>query len=62
MTLTGAPEADLQGSSFLPLQEWLKHGERGEGHVFYVFAGASIVALLAIGRAFKVYEDVADRD
>jgi hypothetical protein len=48
-----------QGSSFLPLQQWLKHGDQGEGHIFYVFAGASIVALLAIGRAYRVYETVS---
>ena len=49
-------DIDAQGSSFLPVQQWLKHGNEGEGYIFYIFAGASLVAFLDIGRACRVYE------
>jgi hypothetical protein len=46
----------VQGSSFLPLQQSLKKGERGEGNVFYVFSAASLVAGLAILTSYRLYD------
>jgi len=52
----GGDETDQQGSIFLPLQQALKHGEKGEGNVFFVFAGASAVALMGIWTAYRLHD------
>jgi hypothetical protein len=55
-TSTSSNSADMQGSVFLPLQQWLKNGDEGEGYIFFVFAVASVVAFIGISRACSVYE------
>ncbi|KAI9637137.1 putative vacuolar membrane protein [Dioszegia hungarica] len=43
------------GSVFLPLQQYLSHGDQGEGNIFYVFSAASLVACLAIWTSYWLY-------
>jgi SP family facilitated glucose transporter-like MFS transporter 3 len=42
------------GQSFLPLRNWLAGGDtEHEGRVFYVFAGAFGVSMLAFARVYR---------
>lgn len=50
----------MQGAVFLPLQQALKHGTKGEGNVFFVFTAASAVAFLSIWGTFRLYERVSE--
>ncbi|KAK1923400.1 putative vacuolar membrane protein [Papiliotrema laurentii] len=47
------------GAAFLPIQQALKRGDRGEGNVFFVFAGASALAFALIWAAYKLYDRAA---
>ncbi|ORY27082.1 putative vacuolar membrane protein [Naematelia encephala] len=42
------------GSSFLPLQQALMHGDQGEGNVFFFFAATSALAVVSIWTTFKL--------
>ncbi|WVQ82698.1 hypothetical protein IAT38_004830 [Cryptococcus sp. DSM 104549] len=47
------------GAAFLPLQEWMSGGkDSGEGNIFFLFAGACAVIVVAVALAFKARERV----
>ena len=44
------------GTSFLPLQDWLKSGDGGDGNVFYVFTATSVLAFVGIWASYRFYD------
>lgn len=40
---------------FLPLQQALQNGPSGEGNIFYVTAGASLLAFIGIWLSYRLF-------